>query len=521
MLFTRLLKKLLPSAQKKPSVGGHRQKQPVSANLDKVLEQLKQCFGNTSDLVLRKVVAGGGTKPALVVYLDNMADTAVLNEGIIAKLQEAPQELVQDVRVLSQTVIAVAKISITSDFNKIIHDISYGNTAIFLAGSDRAIIAGTVGWKTRAIERSNTQVNIEGPQDAFVENIADNLTLVRRRIRDNNLRFENMTVGARERARVVVGHIEGLADPGILAEVKRRINTVEIDGMFSPEYLQEYIKDNKWTPFSTIMKSERPEKIVACLLEGRIAVFIDNYPFVSVMPVSFAMSLQAGDDYYQSFYYGTFLRFIRYFAVLVTLLLPSFYIALITHHWEMMPTILALSILAGREGITFPPLIEALAMEFTFEILREAGIRLPKAVGQAVSIVGALVIGQSAVQAGLVSPSIVIVVAFTGIASFAIPDYHASIPMRLLRFPLIIAAGLLGIPGLVGGLLMIWGHMVSLTSFGVPYMTPFMPLQVKDLKDTIFRFPRWAMINRPQGVPDMDPDRTGDIELRPGGNPLE
>ena len=519
MLLKKVLKKILPQATKKPAGKGSQAKEPVQADLDKVLEQLKQRYGNTSDLVLRKVITGGGTKAVLVVYFDNMVEAKVLNEGIIAKLQEAPPELVQDIKLLAYSVIAVSKISFTSDFNKIVNDLTYGNTAIFLAGSNRAIIAGTVGWKTRAVSKPDTEVNVEGPKDAFVENIADNLTLIRRRISNSKLRFEKMIVGTRDHKQVVVGYIEGLADPGIVAEVKRRIKTIEIDGILSVEFMQEYIKDNKWTPFSTIMKSERPEKVAACLLEGRVAVFIDQLPFVSVMPVSFAMFLQAGDDYYQNFYFGSFLRFIRLFAVVATLILPSLYIALITHHWELMPTILALSLLAGREGIPFPPLLEALAMEFTFEILREAGVRLPKAVGQAVSIVGALVIGQSAVQAGLVSPGIVIVVAFTGIASFAIPDYHASVPLRLLRFPLIIAAGYLGIPGLVGGMLMIWGHMAALTSFGVPYLAPLTPLQVKDLQDTIFRFPRWAMTQRPQVVPDMDPDRNGDTELRPGGKP--
>ncbi|MEW6696998.1 MAG: spore germination protein [Bacillota bacterium] len=515
-MLIKILQKLLPPGSKGQE-HQQNQKKPVDANLEHVIEQLEQIFGGTSDLVLRKLLIGAGSKPALVVYLENMADKKILSEGIIAKLQEAPPEFLDNVKVTAHSILAVSKVSVTADLNRVVSRILSGDTGIFLAGSSRAIIAATGGWETRSIQYPETEVNVEGPKEGFIESIDVNMTLLRRRLRNSNLRFETITLGTRTNTEVAVAHLQGVTDPGIVAEVKRRLKAIHKDGILTVEILHEFLRDQPYSPFPTIAKTERPEKVVACLLEGRVAVLLDGYPFVLVAPMTFAMFLQAGDDYYQSFYYGTFVRWIRIFAFVITLVLPSFYIALVTHHWEMMPTALALSLAGGRAGVPFPYFLEALAMEFTFEVLREAGIRMPRAVGQAVSIVGALVIGQSAVQAGLVSPGIVIIVAFTGIASFAIPVYEASTPFRLLRFPLIFVTAGLGLPGLVAGVMMIWGHMTSLTSFGVPYLAPFVPLQSKDLKDTLFRVPQWAMFTRPQSIPSMDPKRLDDPKIPPEG----
>ncbi|GAB6179978.1 spore germination protein [Desulfotomaculum defluvii] len=489
-----------------------QQKIPVATDLNRVMEVLQQRFGSTSDLVLRRILAGEGNVPVLVVYLEHMADQKTLNESIIAKLQEAPVELLANIKVLAHSVLAVSKINISSDLEKAIQAILYGSTAIFLAGSNRVVVAETSGWEKRSIESPETEVNVQGPKEAFVEAISINITQVRRRIRDSQLRFDKFTLGTRTRTAIAVAYIEGLADPGIVAEVKKRVQAIKIDGIQSAQSVMEFIKDQRLTPFPTLLKTERPAKVVACLLEGRVAIFVDGTPFVIVAPVNFAMLLQSGDTYYLNFYFGSFLRLLTIFSFITTLTLPSLYTAITTHHWEMMPTPLALSIAGSREGVPFPLLVEVLAMEFTFELLREAGTRLPKAVGQAVSIAGALVIGQAAVQAGLISPVVIIVVAFTGIASFAIPSFDVTLAFRLLRFPLIIISSMIGLLGLVAGVIVIWAHMVSLTSLGVPYLTPFTPMQVKDLKDSLFRVPAWAMAKRPQSVPSLDPDRLGKVQ---------
>lgn len=487
-------------------------KVPVSTDLNRVIEALRQHFGSTGDLVLRKILAGEGTVPILVVYLENMADPKTINESIIGKLQGAPVELLSNSKVLAHSVLAVSKVGLTGDLTKAIDGILYGKTAIFLAGSNRAIVAETSGWEKRGIQPPETEVNIQGPQEGFVEAISVNITQIRRRIRDSHLRFDNLHLGTRTHTAVSVAYIDGLADPGIVAEVKKRLQAIKIDGIQSSQAVMEFLKDQRLTLFPTLLKTERPAKVAACLLEGRVAILVDGTPFVILAPITFAMFLQAGDDYYFNFYFGSFLRLLTVFAFITTLVLPSLFVALTTHHWEMLPTPLVLSIAGSRAGVPFPLLVEVFAMEFIFELLREAGARLPNALGQAVSIAGALVIGQAVVQAGLISPLVVILVAFTGIASFAIPSYDATLAFRLLRFPLIIISYLIGLLGLVVGVIVIWAHMASLTSFGVPYLAPFTPVQVKDLKDTLFRAPAWTMVNRPQTVPSLDPDRLGKVQ---------
>ncbi|RYD01799.1 hypothetical protein N752_28500 [Desulforamulus aquiferis] len=431
-----LAKQLVKSAEKKSELPGQSyRQQTVDADLDNVLSELKKSFGNTSDLVRRRLIIGMGAKGALVVYLENMVDKKIINEGIIAKLQEAPEDTIENPKLLAYSVLATPRIKVTTDFNKVVECILHGDTAIFVAGSDRAIIAGTVGYEKRSIQQPETEVNIEGPREALIESLGINITMIRRRLKNRNLRFEEITLGTRTSSTISVAYLQGITDPGILKEVKRRLETIDVDAITSLETLHEYISDSPMSVFPTVLKSERPESITSCLLEGRVAILLDGYPWAITVPATFAQFMQAGDDYYQNFYFATFVRWIRYISFIITLTLPSLYVALITHHWEMLPTDLALTIAGSREGTPFPVIVEALGMELTFELLREAGVRLPKAVGQAVSIVGALVIGQQAVEAGLISPGMVIVVAFTGIASFTLPSTRLQFPLDCCVFP--------------------------------------------------------------------------------------
>jgi len=252
--------------------------------------------------------------------------------------------------------------------------------------------------------------------------------------------------------------------------------------------------------FPQIVHTERPDRVAAGLLQGRVAILTDGTPFVLLVPGEFVTFLTSPEDYYERYMLGTFIRWVRMAAFIISLVLPSLYIAITTFHSEMIPTRLLISITSYRQGLPFPTLAEALAMEFTFEILREAGVRLPRSIGQAVSIVGALVIGQSAVQAGIVSPLMVIIVAFTGIASFSFPSYNLGITIRLLRFPLMLLAGLLGLFGVMFGIIMITIHMASIRSLGVPYLASVAPVHLSDLKDVLVRAPWWAMDERPAEV---------------------
>lgn len=307
-----------------------------------------------------------------------------------------------------------------------------------------------------------------------------------------------MTVGELTRTEVAVAYLEQIANADVVQEIRSRIQRIQIDGVLESGYIEQLIEERSFSPFPQYLVTERPDYIVSALLEGRVAILTDGTPFVISGPMTFWGFLQAGEDYYDRVLFANMIRFIRLILLMAALLLPSIYVALTTFHQQMIPTKLLLSIAAAREGVPFPALVEALLMEGTFEALREAGVRLPKQIGQAVSIVGGLVVGQAAVQAGIVSAPMVIVVSLTGIASFTIPRYNFSFAFRILRFPMILLAGMFGLYGITAGLLCILIHLAGLSSLGVPYLFPVSPVTFQGLKDAIFRAPLWTMYFRPQ-----------------------
>ncbi|EJW15184.1 GerA spore germination protein [Paenibacillus alvei DSM 29] len=292
-------------------------------------------------------------------------------------------------------------------------------------------------------------------------------------------------------------YIEGIVEDSILDEVRKRVSRIEIDAVLDSGFIEEFIEDAPFSPFPTVQNTERPDVVLSSLLEGKIGIIVNGSPFVLIVPMTFWSALQAAEDYYEHFIYSTAIRWLRFTLLFISILLPSLYVAATTFHPELVPAELLLSIAAAREGVPFPAVVEALLMEFMFEALREAGIRLPKPIGSAVSMVGALVIGESAVNAGIVAAPLVIVVAFTGIASFSIPRYNVGLAFRLVRFPLLILAGALGLYGIGLGLIVLLIHLVNLRSFGVPYLTPVSPEIPGNSKDIFIRAPRWAMRDRP------------------------
>ena len=307
-------------------------------------------------------------------------------------------------------------------------------------------------------------------------------------------------------------YIKGIANDKIVAEVKERLNRINIDSILGSGYIEQLIEDQTWTTFPTTYHSERPDTVTSHLLEGRVAIIVDGTPFVITVPAIFIQFFQAADDYYSRFDISTGVRLLRILAFLIAIIGPSVYIAATTFHQEMIPTTMAIAIAAQRENVPFPAFVEALIMEVVFEILREAGLRLPRAVGQAVSIVGALVIGQAAVQAGFVSPVMVIVVSITAIANFSTPVFAMAIAARLIRFVLMGLASLLGFYGVMLGIMFMTIHLCSLRSFGIPYMMPIAPFNLSNQQDAFVRFPIWAIKNRPMFISKGNMKRTGKIK---------
>jgi spore germination protein KA len=488
---------------------------PLGSSLGESLGLLRQVFARCSDLVVHQLAPGAGSAFA-VIYIDGLIDQDLLDRDVVRPLLErgSPSAPMASARSLTY----VPETARVRTHGELVQRLVSGEAILLADGSPEGVAYGLQGWETRAISEPVAEAAIRGPRESFVETLRFNTAMLRRKLKSPGLKTEALTIGRVTRTDVVVAYLEGIADPGVIAEVHKRLQHIEIDGVLETGYLEEFLEDAPFSPFPQIQNTERPDTAAGQLLEGRVAILVDGTPVALIVPTVFAQFMQANEDYYERFLIASAVRMLRYLFLLVALLLPSLYVAVITFHHEMMPTSLLLSIAEAREGVPFPALVEAMAMEVTFEVLREAGIRLPKPVGQAVSIVGALVIGEAAVRAGLVSAPMVIVVAITGIASFAVPRYNAATAVRMLRFPLILLAGTLGMFGIVAGLSGILLHLCALRSFGVPYLSPMGPMDWQGLKDVLIRAPHWAMRLRPRLVGGQNRVRVGK-GLAPGPPP--
>ncbi|HHY74399.1 MAG TPA: spore germination protein [Bacillus bacterium] len=482
------------------------QKQLVE-NIDKNIATINDILGENTDLAQKDFVFHAQTDIKMVCfYIDGLTNTQEIEGVLNSFFFKAPELIVnsnvgpikQDIaKKITENLITHPSAIIIKTVKEVINEILMGNTIFFIECCKEAIMISSKGWDTRSVEEPATEQVVRGPRDGFTENVRSNTALVRRRIRDPLFRIESMKIGTKSKTDINIAYLKGTVKEDILQEVKSRLKKIKIDAVLESGYIEELIEDAPLSPFPTVQSTERPDKVAAALLEGRIAIFVDNTPFVLIVPSYFWQFLQASDDYYSRFYTGTFYRVIRYIAFVLSLTLPSIYVMLVSFHQEMIPTPLALTIASGREIVPYPVLLEAIIMEIAFELMREAGLRMPKPVGQAVSIVGSLIIGQAAVQAGLVSPFMVIVVALTGIASFAIPNYSASFSIRVIRFPLLIASGTMGLLGFAATFFILAIHAISIRSFGEPYLAPATPFKPSDQKDAIFRFPWWKMISQP------------------------
>jgi len=481
--------------------------QAVSAKLDTNVESLQHVFGQNQDVIFRVFRLGAAPETqACIIYIENMVDKTMLNNNIIKPLMfdslnseiHLPGHKLRNI--MLDSALAVSNIKEVTHLDEVVSSILSGGVVILAEGLAEAFVIDIRLHHERAVEQPESEVLVRGPREGFTETLTSNLPLIRRQVKSPNLIFEYMNIGRVTATDVSIAYIKGLADPELINEVKQRLERIDVDGVLESGYLEEYIEDNPHSPFPQVLHTERPDRVVAALLQGRVAILTDGTPFVLIVPAEFVSFLTSPEDYYERYFLGTAVRWVRIISFVISLLLPSLYIAISTFHSEMIPTRLLISLTAYRQGLPFPTLVEALAMELTFEILREAGIRLPRAIGQAVSIVGALVIGQSAVQAGFVSPIMVIIVAFTGIASFTFPSYNMGVTIRLLRFPLMLLAGFLGLFGVMIGIITISINMASLRSMGVPYTASLAPLHLADLKDVLLRTPWWDMDERPSEV---------------------
>nr|WP_214626769.1 spore germination protein [Paenibacillus agaridevorans] len=478
---------------------------PLSASLKDNLDTIREVLGGSDDIVIRPIRLSGGVAAA-IVFTDGLANEQLVAEFILdrAMTDDTDQETERTgngtkeiVSELERHILAVGELEFVHVFKSLFHALLSGNTIVLLDGLDHAIAAGTKGWKDRGVTETNTESVIRGPREAFSETLRTNTALIRRRIKSPRLRLETRRIGRETQTDVSIMYMQGIANDKIVEEVRKRLDNIDIDGILESGYIEELIQDETYTPFPTVYNTERPDVIAAELLEGKVAILVDGTPFVLIVPAVFVSFLHAAEDYYHRADISTLIRLLRYVGIFIALYFPSLYVAITTFHQEMLPTQLLISLAAQREGIPFPAFIEAFMMEVAFEILKEAGLRMPRTIGPAVSIVGTLVIGQAAVEAGIVSAAMVIVVSTTAISSFVFPAYSMANAIRMLRFPLMGLAASFGLFGIILGTFAIVLHLTSLRTFGVPYLTPFAPMKLEDQKDAIFRLPHWMMTKRP------------------------
>lgn len=477
----------------------------ISSSLAANIAEISTLFSLAPDLVIRHLVIQSTGDEAGLVYMNGLSDKNSINNNVIRPLQTGTPNAAPGLSP-SVTIGYIKKLTRWEDIEQAIFQ---GYSILFIDGQTEVQIFDTQGWPQRSIEDPQIEASLKGAHQGFVETGTQNIAMIRRYIPNRELKIRELTVGRRGRTTVSIMYLADVAHPDVLKELEDRIQKLDVDAILNTGELEGFIEDNPYSPFPQFLSTERPDAVASQILQGRFAVVVDRSPSVLIGPATFTSFFQSLDDYSTRWLIATFIRLLRFVGFIVAAFLPALYIAAISFNYEVIPIKLILSIGESRERVPFPPIVEALLMEITLEMLREAGIRLPTPIGQTVGIVGGIVIGQAAVQAGIVSNVMVIVVAATAIASFIIPNYDMASAIRLIRFPMMLIASMFGIVGIVIGLMTLIAHLISLESLGTPYGSPLAPMRFSDWKDTFIRVPIWKMTKRPQSARTVQEKRQG------------
>ncbi len=480
----------------------------ISRDLNCNREIIESLYGlpRNKDVVVREFELGTNPRiKAMLVFMDGLVDKAIINHLLqsmmvfsdVVRLGGDPAELVFESLLPGNQVRAV------HSYKDVVYGVNIGDSAFFLQGSDRALVVETKGFEHRTVERPNTEQTIRGPQEGFTEVLRVNTALIRKYMRTAELNTEFFKVGDRFPNDIAIMYVRDLANPSLVEEVKRRVESIKIDFMPDSGMLEGMIEDQPYNLNPQTIATERPDRVASFLAEGKVAVLVDGSPQVLVVPATMYAQLHTGEESYLRWPYGTFIRYVRATAFYLSFLLPGSYLAIVLFHQEMVPTDLLLAIAGNRERVPFPSVVELLLMELSFELVREAGVRIPGIIGTTIGIVGALILGQASVQANIVSPILVVLVAVTGLASFAVPNFSLAFTLRMYRFFYIFMGSMLGFFGITIGLFVQILLTVNLKSFGVPYLAPAGPRTVQGY-DVVFRLPLFAHEKRPDYMNPQD-----------------
>nr|WP_231514908.1 spore germination protein [Oceanobacillus salinisoli] len=495
-----MIKNLIKTLQKSTKQSIDNKEIILDKDLPKNITALKEIYSypDNTDVQFRSLHINGLDKTAMVVFISTITNTKIIDEHIVEPLLK---NQLKDSRI--ENIITIQSYKKKNNMKDVLIDINTGNAALFIDGEDQAYLLNVTNFEGRGIEKPDNETVVKGPKEAFNEKAATNISLVRKRIKNEKLVIENITVSKRSKNEVYVAYIKDVANEHLLNNVKERLKALDVDAIQNLSLLEQYIEERKHSIFPTVLYTERPDRAVSFLEDGYIVLLMDNSPDSLVLPATFWSFFHSSEDHYLRLIYGNFTRILRMAALFITIFTSAIYVGVVTYHIEMVPPDLLLAITATREKVPFPAAIEVLLMEFAFELIREAGLRVPSPIGPTIGIVGALILGQAAVEANIVSPIVVIVVALSGLSSFAIGDISMNFTIRIIRFIFIIAASLFGIYGMTAVFTMGLFYMVSLKSFGIPYLSPLSP-KYKSSKDTLFRRALQNEIFRPGYVKPKD-----------------
>lgn len=457
----------------------------LSRSLAANIAAMQALFEHDNTLIARETRSPAGLRCA-VFFFDGMVDGRAINQSIIRPLVESPLKST-DADTLAHTVIQGNDSKLEPDVDKMISSLLYGNTVILTEGDARPVVVDTKSFSVRSPEEPENERVLRGPREGFTEAFMGNLALIRRRINDPRLKFSFSRMAGRTNTVVCLCWLEGVTEPKLLEEARRRLDTYALDGILDANYLSEWIRDDRTSPFPTLGTTERPDVVAAKLLEGRLAILVDGTPVVLTAPCILQECLQSNDDYYLPTAQAGLARALRSIGILLSMTVPALYIALLYYHTELLPTRMLLAIAAAQKGVPLPPLWETLALLIVFEILKQAGMRTPGVIGSTMSIVGGLVLGQSAVDARLISAPAVIIVAIAAVTGLAAPKLQSA--ALTMRFVFVVCAALFGLYGLLFGLALLLLHLCAIHSFGMPYLVNLLPRVRAHTED------RWARVN--------------------------
>ncbi|MGG3197545.1 spore germination protein [Priestia aryabhattai] len=462
-----------------------------SSLLEIYIERIKEKLGSPTDLVIRnlRIKVNHQKVNTALVYIAGIVKEEEIENYIIEPMQQLRINDAEDniIHTLQHEIIQVKAVTIVKSLEELVKELLKGQTAILVEGKEDILLGNTSMWKERAIGDSTGQRVAKGPLIGFNENLDTNISLLRKCIKSEELRFQKHTLGSTTNTDICLVYLEKTVDKKVLREVNKRLEKINVEKILEANYIEEFISDDFFTPFPLALSTDRPDVVTGEITEGKVAILVEGSPFSLVVPSVLVQFLHAPDDYYTK--NGGFLRLFRALSLVLSLYLPALYVAFVNFHPGLLPGELLISLISQREGRPLPLVIEILLFMFLFQIILEAATRLPKELVFVISIVGTIIIGQAAVDAGLVQPSTLLVVSMSYIFSFVSPIITLSPAIRTIRYVFILCSAFLGLYGLILGTLTLLFHLNHLRSFGVPYLSPMSPFNPHDQKDTIFRAP--------------------------------